>query len=47
MQQSEVEQYWQAICNKSGVNKPWQSLHPQEQMIILQSINMLLSVLHS
>lgn len=47
MQQSEVELFWQAICAKSGINKPWGALHHQEQMMVLQAINMLLSVLHN
>lgn len=47
MQQSEVEQFWQAICAKSGINKPWGTMHAQEQMMVLQAINMLLSVLHN
>lgn len=43
---SEVEIYWKQICDKVGVNKPWSTLHPQEQMMIVQSINLLLQVLH-
>jgi len=42
---SEVHLYWQAIANKFGDNRTWDMLNPQEQQLILQSINMLMFVL--
>lgn len=42
---SEVELYWQAIATKFGDNRQWHQLHPQEQHMVINSINMLLSVL--
>lgn len=44
---SEVEQYWKAIAKKFGDNREFTDLHPNEQMMIIQSINMLLQVLHN
>ena len=42
---SDVEKYWQAIATKFGDSRSWGDLHPQEQMMIIQSINMVLAVL--
>jgi len=44
---SEVEMYWQAIAAKAGDNRKWTELSPQEQMMIIQSINQLLHVLRN
>ncbi len=37
---SEVELYWQAIATKFGDQRTWDMLNPQEQQLVLQSINM-------
>lgn len=44
---SDVELYWEAIANKAGDNRKWTELNPQEQMMIIQSINQLLHVLRN
>jgi len=43
---SDVEKYWDAIRAKCDKPQPaWHDLDPQRQMMIIQSINMLISVL--
>lgn len=44
---SEVEKFYEAIRSKYGSSRKWNELHPQEQMLVLQSINMLLQVLNN
>lgn len=43
---SYVEKYYEAIRIKYGSTRKWSELHPQEQMMIVQSINILLDVLN-
>jgi hypothetical protein len=43
---SDVESYWQAIAAKFGDNRKWTDLQPQEQHLVINSINQLLAVLH-
>jgi len=43
---SDVEQFYEAIRKKwPQPSRPWNELHPQEQMILIQAINMILQVL--
>ena len=42
---SDVEIYWDAINSKCSKQRKWDELNPQEQMIVMQSINMMLQVL--
>lgn len=42
---SEIEQYWQKIAAKAGVNITWHQLHPQMQMQVIESVNLLMHVL--
>lgn len=42
---SDIEIYWQRIAKACGDNRSWNDLHPQEQMFVIQSVNMLLQVL--
>ena len=42
---TDVELYWNKIANSCGDNRKWNQLHPVEQMRIVQSVNLLLSVL--
>ena len=44
---SDVEKYYEAIRIKYGSTRKWNELHPQEQMLVLQSVNMLLQVLNN
>ena len=39
---SAVEQFWNAVCAKFGVNKPWNSLHPMQQQQVVQAINIII-----
>lgn len=43
--QQEVIDYWNAIAAKAGDNRKWHDLHPMHQQMIIQSINLLISVL--
>jgi hypothetical protein len=43
---SEVESYWERIAKAFGDNRTWYDLKPQEQQLVLQSINQMLAVLH-
>jgi len=43
---NEVQQFYEAIRKKWPVpTKPWEELHPQEQMMLIQAINIILQVL--
>jgi hypothetical protein len=42
---SDIEIYWQRIAKAWGDNRSWNQLHPQEQIFVIQSVNMLLQVL--
>lgn len=44
---SEVEQYYEAARKKwPNPTRPWSKLNGQEQMMVVQSINLLLGVLN-
>lgn len=44
---TDVEIYYEAIRKKwSHPSKPWHELHPQQQIMVVQSINLLLMVLN-
>lgn len=43
----QVTEYWEALRTKAGDPRSWDMLHPQEQQMIIQSINLLLGVLHN
>lgn len=40
-----VLDYWNAIKEKTGDSRFWNSLQPQEQQMVIQSINLLIQVL--
>ena len=40
-----VIDYWNAIKEKTGDSRQWNSLQPHEQQMVLQSINLLIQVL--
>ena len=40
-----VAQYWTALALKAGDLRKWYDLHPQEQQMMIQSINLMLGVL--
>ena len=42
----EVVTYWEAIAAKAGDPRKWTDLPPQHQHLVIQSIKMLLHVLH-
>ena len=42
---SDVELFWKTCCNKAGVVNPWESLHPMEQMQVVQALNVILGVM--
>ncbi len=44
---SDVEVYWRSIAAKANDPRSWHDLQPQEQMLIIQSINMVLAVLNN
>ena len=44
---SEVEQYYAAMRKHFPNSRPWDQLHPQEQMMIVQAINITLQVLNT
>jgi len=44
---SDVELYWNKIANSCGDNRNWNELHPTEQIRVIQSINLLLSVVRA
>lgn len=41
----DVIKYWDAIKDKTNDSRRWNSLQPQEQQMIVQSINLLIQVL--
>jgi hypothetical protein len=43
---SEVETYWETIAKAFGDNRTWYDLKPQEQQLVMQSINQMLTVLY-
>lgn len=43
----DVQAYWQAIAAKAGDTRTWHQLGPQEQAMVISSINQLLMVLHN
>ena len=43
---SDVEVYWQTIATKANDPRSWHQLSAPEQMAIIQSINLLLSVIN-
>lgn len=42
---SQTEIYWQALADKTGDSRTWNELRPQEQHLVMTSINLLLQVL--
>ena len=46
-EKSDVEKYWDAIAKKSGDQRDWFQLTPNQQQAIIHSINILLAVLNS
>lgn len=44
---SDVEKYWHSIAAKTGDPRRWSDLSPQEQHMVIQSINLLLMVLNN
>jgi hypothetical protein len=42
---SDVEKYYKKMQEHFPNSRPWHELHPQEQMMIIQAINMTLQVL--
>ncbi len=42
---SDVEKFYAAAADKFGSNRKWQDLQPQEQMMFVQGINILLQIL--
>lgn len=44
---SDVEIYWNAIAGKMGDRRAWSDLSHNEQIAVVQSINLLLAVLHN
>ncbi len=44
---SDVEKYYAAMQKHFPQSRPWSELHPQEQMMLVQALNMTLQVLHA
>ena len=44
---SEVEQFWVAICKKTGDTRKWNDLNGNQQLFFIQGINLILSVVNS
>jgi hypothetical protein len=44
---SDVEKYYATMQKYFPQSRPWHELHPQEQMMIVQAINMTIQVLTS
>jgi len=42
---SDVEKFYAASAAKFGSTRKWQDLQPQEQMMFVQAINMMLAIL--
>jgi len=43
----DVITYWNAIALKAGDTRSWEQLEPQQQHMVIQSINLLIQVLNS
>jgi hypothetical protein len=43
---TDTEQYWSKIAQSFGDTRGWKDLTPQQQHAIIQSVNILLAVLH-
>lgn len=43
---SEVEQYWNRIREHEGIKVNWHQMHPQSQVALIQSINLLIDVVN-
>jgi len=41
---SEVEQYYTNMSKHFPNSRPWTELHPEQQMMFIQAINMILSI---
>ncbi len=41
---SDVEKFYAAAAAKFGSKRKWQDLQPQEQMMFVQAVNMILEV---
>lgn len=44
---SDVEKYWNNIAVKASDPRRWSDLAPQEQQMVIQSINLMLMVLNN
>ena len=44
---SDVEKFYYAAQTKLGGNRKWHELHPQEQMMFIQSINVIKALCES
>lgn len=42
---SDVERFYDAMCAKMQINKPWGSLNPIQQLQFVQGINMILTAI--
>lgn len=42
---SDVIKFWEGIRKHTNDPREWNMLHPQEQVVIIQAINMILSVI--
>ncbi len=43
---SNLEKFYSAMATKWGSSRKWDDLHPQEQMMVVQAVNMLITVLN-
>ena len=43
---SDVERFYESARKHFPASRPWNQLHVQEQMILIQAINMILSIFH-
>ena len=44
---SDIEIFWKAIAAKFDNRRDWGDLHPNEQLLIIQAVNMILQVLNN
>ena len=44
---SDIERYWNRIAEKANDPRKWYDLNPQQQMMVIQSVNLLIAVLNS
>jgi hypothetical protein len=44
---SDVIKFWDAVRKHTNDPREWSMLHPQEQAVIIQAINMILSVMNN